>query len=328
MIRLTCFAFLLLLNGLIAGNLSAQTTALPSASEPSEAMRFAFYAYDRSLPLRAKLKPLDSNGRRVRYHLTYDSVHDQRVTAILALPKRFSAPYPAVILMHGAGGNKEVEYIRFASEALTGQGIATISLDAQYRGERERPGRKGDLQPDSYLMRDAWIQTVIDLRRAVDYLESRPDIAKTKIGYLGFSMGGMLGSVLGGVEPRIAAFCLAVPGGDIVSLVKNIDRYPLLKERWPVKVTPEVMRKVEEISSIIDPIYFVGRILPRPLLIIVANRDEVIPATSSNALIAAAHASEQDHVKRWEAGHALHPNVAYDIRDFFLKHLGKNAPKP
>lgn len=321
-------AALLVLALVLSRTAFAQNSSSAPQADPVDAMRQAFYAYDRSLPLNAKLKLLDSNGRRARYHVTYDSAHDQRVTAILSLPKRYAPPFPAVILMHGAGGNKDVEYVRFASEALVGQGIATISLDAQYRGERERPGKTGDLRLDLYQMRDAWVQTVIDLRRAVDLLEARPDIVKSKIGYLGFSMGGMLGSILGGVESRIATFCLAVPGGDIVGLVKELDKYPLLKERWPVKVTPEVLSRVENIANVIDPIYFVGKILPRPLLIIVAKHDEVIPPASSHALVEAAHADEKLNVKRWDAGHALHPNVAYDIRDFFVKHFGKLTPKP
>lgn len=311
---------LLPLQGLAQGVGPADTKA------PAEALRLAFYAYDRDLPLNARAKQLEANARRTRYHVSYDSAHDQRVTAILSVPRQGTAPFPAVILMHGAGGHKDVDYVRFAAEALTGQGIATLSIDAQYRGERERPGHSGDLRLDLYLMRDAWIQTVIDLRRAVDYLESRPDIARGRIGYLGFSMGGMLGAVLGGVEPRVAAFCLAVAGGDIVGLVRQIDRYPLLKERWPVQVTPEVLQRVEDIANVIDPVHFVGRILPRPLLFIVANRDEVIPAAASRALIEAAGASEKEHVRRWEAGHALHPNVAYEIRDFFVKHLKPVRP--
>jgi uncharacterized protein len=290
-----------------------------------DAVRRAAYAYDASLPLKATTKTLDENARRTRYSLQYDSVHDQRVTAIFSLPKKVTLPVPAVIVMHGAGGHKDADYVRFASETLLAQGIATLTMDAQYRGDRARPGRTGDPNPASYVMRDAWIQTVIDLRRAVDYLSSRKEINKTQIGYLGFSMGGMFGAVLGGVEPRVAAFCLAVPGGGFVNLVKTIDKYPLLKAHWPVTVTPEVMRVVEENSQLIDPIHFAGKILPRPLLIMVGKNDEVIPAESSQALIDAARADEVKNVKRYNAGHALHPNVAFDIRDFFLAQFGKPA---
>ncbi len=314
----------------VASGAQGQTTAsLPSPSVGSvEALRLSYYAYDRDLPLNAEVKPLDENERRTRYSLAYDSIHDQRVTAIVAIPKRFDGPYPAVLLVHGSGGNKDTSYIQLASETLTAQGYATLSIDTQYHGDRARPGRSGEIHmPDSYTMRDAWVQTVVDLRRAVDYLLTRSDIAGDKIGYLGFSQGAMLGAVLGGVESRVACFCLAVPGGGLVNIVKHIDRYPVLMAHWPIKVTPVVLKKVEDIAQVTDPIYFIGGIAPRPLLILVANQDEIIPPEATAALIEAAHAKEPDQVKRWQSGHILNPNALFDIRAFFIAHLGKRAPR-
>ena len=91
-----------------------------------ETVRRNTYAYDRSLPLNATTKQLEANAKRTRYSLEYDSVHDQRVTAIISLPKKGTAPYPVVLIMHGAGGNKDADYVRFASETLLGQGLATL----------------------------------------------------------------------------------------------------------------------------------------------------------------------------------------------------------
>jgi len=305
-----------------AGKSPAKFT-LPAPADATEALRRSYYQYDQRLALNAELKLLDENATRTRYHLVYDSAHDQRVTAILAVPKAFPEPHPAILLVHGSGGNKDTDYIRAASDALTQLGYATLSLDTQYRGERARPGKNGELQPDSYTTRDAWVQTVIDLRRGVDYLQSRPDVDKGKIGYLGFSMGGMIGAVLGGVEERIGCFFLAVPGGGIVNAVKHIDRYPMLKERFAVQITPEVMQRIEEIANVIDPIYFVGNILPRPLMIEVGKHDEIMPAEMSAALVEAAHAKEPENVMRLDAGHIPPLTIVFDIRSFFTAHLGK-----
>ena len=294
---------------------------LPPAENPVEAMRLSLYNYDQNLALHSTVRALDRNAVRQRFRVDYDSVHDQRVPAILALPASQRRRMPVVILVHGSGGDKDTSYIQWASEALTSRGFATFSIDTQYHGDRARKGRSGEIHlPDSYTMRDGWIQSVVDLRRAVDYLRTRPEIDGARIGYLGFSQGAMLGAVLGGVEERIRCFCLAVPGGGLVDLVKNIDRYPALKARWPVHVTPELLNRVEAIAAVTDPIYFVGRIAPRPLLIIVADYDEIIPPAASQALIAAAHATP-DQVKRWPSGHVLHPNALFDIRGFFLAHL-------
>ena len=297
---------------------------LPPPADTAEALRLSYYTYDRRLPLNAKLEPLDESADHRRFKLAYDSAHDQRVTAILSLPLRFAAPFPAVLLMHGSGGHKDSDYIKAASFMLTAQGYATISVDSQYRGDRKRADVKGELlNPDSFRMRDAWVQTVVDLRRAVDYLESRTDIDASRIGYLGFSMGGMLGACLGGVEARVSCFLLAVPGGGLVKIAQELDKHPALKVYWPVTLTPEVMKRVEEFALVCDPIHFVGKILPRPLLILVARHDELIPPEASQMLIDAAHAKEPENVKRMETGHVLTPAVIFDIRRFFNEQLGK-----
>jgi len=326
-ITLVCYAVAILSGSNSATAQSGTPFALPPPVDAAEAYRISWYDYDAGLPLNATLKPLDEKRTSVRYRLDYDSVHDQRVPAIVAIPKRFSPPYPAVLLVHGSGGSKDTSYIHAISDVLTAQGYATISIDTQYHGDRKRPGRSGEIHmPDSYAMRDAWVQTVIDLRRAADYLDERQDIDHTRIGYVGFSQGGMLGSVLGGVEPRISAFCLAVPGGGLADIVKHLDDYPVLKAHWPVDITPAVMKTVEKVTNITDPIYYVGRISPRPLLILVANEDEIIPPTASAALIKAAHALPEQ-VRHVESGHVLNPNELFPIRDFFVRCFGKRTPR-
>ena len=147
----------------------------------------------------------------------------------------------------------------------------------------------------------------------------------TRVGYLGFSMGGMLGACLGGVEPRVSCFLLAVPGGGLVKIAQEIDKHPTLKAYWPVTLTPEVMKRVEEFALVCDPIHFVGKILPRPLLILVAKHDELIPPEASQMLIDAAHAKEPENVKRMDTTHVLSPTVIFDVRKFFTDHLGKRA---
>ena len=52
--------------------------------------------------------------------------------------------------------------------------------------------------------RDHMIMWAKDVGRSVDYLESRPDIAKDKIGYIGFSWGAELAPLFLAVEPRIS----------------------------------------------------------------------------------------------------------------------------
>lgn len=302
------------------GTVMAQTAA--PASPSLEAIRLSLYDYDPALPLRPKVTLMKSGFNkaselRTRYHVSYDSVHDQRVTAILTLPKRFAPPYPAVVLLAGSGGNKDTDYVRVVADVMASLGYATISIDAQYHGERARPGRSGDIHllynPTN---RDAWIQTVVDLRRAVDYLQSRPDIQKDRIGFLGFSQGGMIGATFIGVEPRIRAAVLAVAGAGFAEWARHTNL-----------VKPEQIPQLELGAAVTDPIYFVGR-FRGPILMLSAKRDELIPKSATEALFAATGGRAE--IKWYDVTHgspAALVAVVNDVRAFMLKNLGARKPK-
>jgi hypothetical protein len=50
--------------------------------------------------------------------------------------------------------------------------------------------------------RDHVIMWAKDVGRSIDYLQSRPDVAKDKIGYIGLSWSGMMAPIVLAVEPR------------------------------------------------------------------------------------------------------------------------------
>ena len=70
-----------------------------------------------------------------------------------------------------------------------------------------------------------------DVGRSVDYLESRPDIAKDKIGFMGLSWGAELAPLFLAVEPRISL------GRD---LSRGFNLQPSLPEADPVNFAPRV----------------------------------------------------------------------------------------
>src|SRR5258708_39725460 len=115
--------------------LTACRLAQAQTAVDTESLRLAFYAYDAALPLNPELKELTDKDERLialrtRYHLAYDSAHDQRVTAIFTIPKRFSAPFPAVILLAGTGGHNDTDYVRFDADMVSKLGDAAVHIDA------------------------------------------------------------------------------------------------------------------------------------------------------------------------------------------------------
>src|SRR5437588_784145 len=139
--------------------------ARPQAVVDVEALRLAYYDYDPTASLNPDLQPMpepsaSQSELRTRFHLAFDSAHDQRVTAIFTVPRKFAPPYPAVVLLAGSGGHKDTDYIRISSDMMSTLGYATISIDAQYHGERSRPGRSGDIHLSGTATNgDRWVET-------------------------------------------------------------------------------------------------------------------------------------------------------------------------
>jgi dienelactone hydrolase len=87
-----------------------------------------------------------------------------------------------------------------------------------YKGTFERSGpeyvvmNQTPEQWGTYAHAEWVIQMVKDLRRSIDYLETRQDIESERLAYYGMSWGGNLGAIIPAVEKRIAASVL-VGGG-------------------------------------------------------------------------------------------------------------------
>jgi fermentation-respiration switch protein FrsA (DUF1100 family) len=79
---------------------------------------------------------------------------------------------------------------------------------------------------------------------------------------------------------------------------------------------------LEQNANIVDPVHFIGSFAPRPLLILAATRDELIPKYATEALADAA--KEPKQVIWYNAGHTLAEAIFLAVRDiqgFFKKHL-------
>ena len=59
--------------------------------------------------------------------------------------------------------------------------------------------------------------------------------------------------------------------------------------------------------AITDPVYFIGRFSPRPLLMLSARRDELIPKFATEALFNAA--GEPKELVWFNSGHVLPPTA-------------------
>ncbi|HEU5181047.1 MAG TPA: protein kinase [Candidatus Polarisedimenticolia bacterium] len=145
-------------------------------------------------------------------HINYAAAYGgERVPATLFIPKNTAPPYQAV-LYFPPGSALRLHSIRdagtrqFAFLVRSGRAV----LFPGYKGTYERrlpPGTGG-----ANAERDLTIEWSKDIGRSLDYLESRPDIDKTRLAFYGLSMGAVMGPIVGAVEPRLRTLVL-VGGG-------------------------------------------------------------------------------------------------------------------
>jgi cephalosporin-C deacetylase-like acetyl esterase len=239
------------------------------------------YAYDVSSPLNASVREITQSRDFTQFHVEYDSANGERVPALLNIPTAGQPPYPCVIAQHGYSSRKE-DNIIFAL-ALARLNICMFAIDAQYHGERSQTGRdifSTDIDDDV----KALIQTVVDLRRAVDYLQSRADVKPDRIGYIGVSMGGIIGSIFTGVDARVQAPILIVGGGGWRTLVTLSQIGPAVTMRKHLEKQGMDVDEIVKRFSAVEPLNFIGRVAPRPLLFINGKRDTLVPPEANKLL--------------------------------------------
>jgi pimeloyl-ACP methyl ester carboxylesterase len=82
-----------------------------------------------------------------------------------------------------------------------------------YKSTYERgDGLASDYPNETIFWKEHVIMWGKDLRRSIDYLETRKDIDADKIAYYGISWGGAMGAIMPAVEPRIKTSVLVVAG--------------------------------------------------------------------------------------------------------------------
>jgi dienelactone hydrolase len=258
--------------------------------------RRALFSYDPAQPLNAATTQTLTGQLNLEERIEFDSPHGGRVAGLLLRPR--DVERPAVILfLHGLGGSKNDA--RLAAAFLGLEHLAVLGLDAALHGDRKQPGQAifaGDL----HTTRQAFIQTVVDYRRALDYLATREDVDGQRVGLIGVSMGALMGAVLAAVEPRIASVLLIVGGGDWAAIAATSTHPAALAVRQAL-TRPEVKALLDDL----DPVHYVAHISPRPVWMLNGRQDPIIPAAAAEALFAAAE--EPKRIIWYDGGHLPPP---------------------
>ncbi|GAC1397976.1 MAG: alpha/beta hydrolase [Chloroflexota bacterium] len=249
--------------------------------------------------------------------LTSESITFRSKTGTLIAGSFFPGKRRAtVILSHGYGGNQGamLPWANFLHRA----GFSVVTYDM--RGS----GRSGGAVTFGVLEQR-------DLRSVVDYLSSRRDVDKTRIGALGLSLGGVTTILAAARDHRIRAVVDDSCFSDIRDWLKPSIPDALIhptKRFSSVSIAIAGARLGIDILSV-RPVAAISRISPRPILIIQGTQDTVVPlADSMQNFAAARQPKELWWVRGAGHGQALEKaGVTYSKRvtTFFDRSLGMRS---
>ena len=240
-------------------------------------------------------------------HLPYETLSlmtqdGTRLAAWLLLP---ASPKGVVIVQHGYGTCR-ADPLLLTALVFRG-GYAVLSMD--FRGHGESQGRCtfGKLER-------------LDIKAALDAIGRDARLAGLAVGYLGISMGGAVGILTAAEDPRIAA---VVSDSVYARLQPMVARYQWLTYRIPETLFGWIsacclsMELMIPLSKL-DPVRAIGRVAPRPVLIIHGEQDLSVPVSHARELYAAAGEPKSLWIVP-EAGHVA--SVYYAEQEYASKVL-------
>jgi len=194
-----------------------------------------------------------------------------RLPAYLFLPQEAEPPRPAVVVFPGHGtiaqtAGLEKSYQRANALELARAGFVTLAVEPRGFGKL---GAVGHLQIDAAarLVGRTWYGLLVqDGLRAIDYLSTRPEVDRSRLGAAGIGAGGALTMYVAALDERIrAAFVNSYLGKYIIT---SLD-----EEHCPCNDIPGILCYAEmgDVASLIAP---------RPVMFVSGQRD---PSTGQGA---------------------------------------------
>lgn len=265
------------------------------------------YAYDVGEPIAKQDEGLANKDYPIAIHdISFDG-GAERVPAFLLLPPG-EGPYPAVIYLHGQGGDR-LEMLYTASWLAARRAVA-LTVESPYSPNRSI--QLGTGVEGLRKERNRTVQGVVELRRAVDLLQSLPQVDDDRIGFVGYSAGARTGAILAGVEPRIKAFVFMSGGED------SVDEFMRL-------VSPEQQDEVRPLLEDTDGLKYIAQASPSKLFFQAGRKDQIVPKDALETLIKAG--SEPKEVSWYDAGHDLAvPKAQRDQLDWLAEVLEIEGP--
>ncbi len=246
---------------------------MPAPQAPPPAAQNLLHYYDYSpVPLKGTLSSTDAgDGYRVE-HWTLTPADGTALDSIRLDWYRVDRPgrHPAVLMSPILAGNDLYvrEFARFYA-ARRMHAVMVYRKKEAFSAQRPLSDIEGHLH-----------DSVVQLRRVLDWLETKESVDPQRIGAFAISMGAILTTLLTAVEPRIRCAVLGLAAGHVPEILMTSQDKGILKRRnnylQENKVNPEEL--LARLRGVIrsEPLAAAALIPPEKVLMIAGRFDRVL----------------------------------------------------
>lgn len=172
-----------------------------------------------------------------------------RVFAYYAFPAETEGQVPVMVLVHGGGGTAFQEWVRiwadrgYAAIAMDLEGHLPLAKDSE--GKRPQhdwsgPSRQGEFEDYALPIEEQWMyHAVAAVIKAHSLMRSFPQVDPDRIGLHGISWGGIVTSIVSGVDNR---FAFSIPVYGCGYLYEATNRYGEGFARMPEAYAEKIKR--------------------------------------------------------------------------------------
>jgi formylglycine-generating enzyme required for sulfatase activity len=195
-----------------------------------------YYRYDKT-PLDPQIVETKETPEWRREKITFNGADGERAIAYLYLPKNFPRPLQVIHFVPASNVEDGLVPLDVVMDSYLApfikSGRAVFGVVLKGYSERLRSGSYVDPEPATVEYRDKIVNWITDLRRGLDYLETRNDIDAGRIAFYGPSAGARIGLILAAVEDRYRSIFMVGAG-----VRKNYAQW--VPEANPINFAPHI----------------------------------------------------------------------------------------
>lgn len=200
------------------------------------------------------------------------------------LPAEGDGPFPAVVVLHYWGAS-DLRIERTLSIDLARKGVASVIVTLPYHmGRAPKGSRSGEyaVRPDPDRLKETMIQGVSDARRALDFLQSRPEINGSRVAIAGTSLGSIMASLTVAVDSRFRSAAFMLGGADLAHILWHSSKVAIQRDALRSRGFTE--EKLRAALVTVEPLTYLPQRAPFKALIIAGKFDTVIPPVDTRKL--------------------------------------------